>query len=74
MKLRDDGWLRLSPALLRTLAAKSGDKLEVELRDGALILRPIDGKARARVPEVTVPSPAESVPSDERPPRRRSPA
>ncbi len=72
MKLRDDGWLKLSPALLRALAVKSGDKLEVELRDGALILRPIDGKAI--LPEVTVPSPAESVPSDERPPRRRSPA
>jgi len=63
MKIHYDGWLKLSPALLRRLDAKSGDKFEAEIKDGALVLRPVGGKAGDPVPEEAVPSPAEPVPS-----------
>jgi len=70
MKIHYDGWLKLSPALLRSLGAKSGDKLEAELRDGELVLRPVN--AKAIVPEVAVSSPTEPMASEGRAPRRRS--
>lgn len=72
MKIHDDGWLKLSPALLRSLGAKSGNLLEVELRDGALVLRPVNGKAKVAVPEAAVPSPTEPARSEGGSPRRRS--
>ena len=70
MKIHYDGWLKLSPALLRSLGAKSGDMLEAELRDGGLVLRPVNPKAI--VPEVAVPSPTEPMPNEGRSQQRRS--
>jgi hypothetical protein len=72
MKIHYDGWLKLSPALLRSLGAKSGDMLEAELRDGVLVLRPINGKARVVASDAAVPSPTEPMANEGRAPRRRS--
>ena len=61
MKIHYDGWLKLSPALLRSLGAKSGDMLEAELCDGVLVLRPIDGEAKAIALDAAIASPSEPV-------------
>lgn len=72
MKIHYDGWLKLSPALLRSLGAKSGDLLEAELCDGALVLRPIDGEAKAIAPDAAIASPTEPARNAGHSPQRRS--
>ena len=43
LKLHYDGWLVLPAGLRRTLELESGDRLEAELVDGAIVLRPAKG-------------------------------
>ena len=72
MKMYYDGWLKLSPALLRALGAKSGDTFAAELRDGRLVLTPVAGKSRPVPPDAAIPSPDEPTTNEERPRPRRS--
>ena len=72
MKIRDDGWLKLTPALLRSLGAKSGDMLEAELRDGGIVRRPINGEARVVASDAAIPLPTEPLSNEGRPRQRRS--
>ena len=72
LKIHYDGWVKLPAALLRALAAKSGDLIEVEPREGGLVLRARIGKsAAAPEPEVADPVPAEEPPDQPRASRRR---
>ena len=48
LKLHPDGWLALPVALRRKLGLASGDRLEAELADGAIVLLPA---AKGRRPE-----------------------
>ena len=47
LKLHYDGWLVLPAGLRRALELKSGHRLQVELMDGAIVLRPAKGKRLA---------------------------
>ena len=47
LKLHYDGWIALPAALRQTLGLNSGDRVEAEVVDGALVLRPASG-ARAK--------------------------
>ncbi len=49
LKLHYDGWLALPAALRLALGLTSGDRVEAELVDGALVLRPVV-KARSSAP------------------------
>ena len=67
LKLHYDGWLGLPANLCRMLDLASGDRLEAELVDGAIMLRPKKG-ARAPAepqnaikPAVDAPAPAPTV-------------
>ena len=51
LKLHYDGWLVLPAGLRRALGLESGDQLEAELVDGAIVLRPAKGKRPATRPE-----------------------
>ncbi len=63
-KLHYDGWLVLPGGLRRALKLESGDRLEAELVDGAIVLRPTKGKRPATRPEkVAELSVAASVPT-----------
>ena len=58
LKIHYDGWVKLPAALLRALGAKSGDTIEVEPREGGLVLRARIGKsADAPGPEAADPAP-----------------
>ena len=46
LKLHYDGWLALPPAFRRALGSGTGDLLEAELVDGAIVLRPVAKGAR----------------------------
>ena len=64
LKLHYDGWLVLPAGLRRALELESGDRLEAELVDGAIVLRPAKGKRPATRPEkVAEPPVAVSVPT-----------
>jgi bifunctional DNA-binding transcriptional regulator/antitoxin component of YhaV-PrlF toxin-antitoxin module len=52
LKLHYDGWLSLPAALRRNLGLNSGDRLEAELIDGAIVLRPAVRGRQPRGPEV----------------------
>src|SRR5688572_27760288 len=58
LKLYVGGWLALPAALRRTLGVGTGDRLEVELVDGTIRLRPAAGikGAAASEPEATEPA------------------
>ena len=72
LKIHYDGWVKLPAALLRALGAKSGDTIEVEPREGGLVLRARIGKgADAPEPEAADPAPAEDLPDQPRASRRR---
>ena len=72
LKIHYDGWVKLPAALLRALGAKSGDMIEVEPREGGLVLRARIGKgADAPGPEAADPAPAEDPPDQPRASRRR---
>ena len=49
LKLHYDGWIALPVRLRQALGLTSGDRLEAELVDGALVLRPV-GKTRGAAP------------------------
>src|SRR4051794_26178011 len=51
LKLYYDGWLALPAGLRQKLGLDTGDRLEVELIDGALMLRRSDGVKRAVLPK-----------------------
>src|SRR6478735_5399154 len=64
LKLHYDGWLVLPAGLRRALELESGDPLEAELVDGAIVLRPAKGKRPATRPEKVAELPAAvSVPT-----------
>ena len=64
LKLHYDGWLVLPAGLRRALELESGDRLEAELVDGAIVLRPAKGKRPATRPEKVAELPvAVSVPT-----------
>ena len=64
LKLHYDGWLVLPAGLRRTLALESGDRLEAELVDGAIVLRLAKGKRPAAKPKKVAELPAAvSVPT-----------
>ena len=46
LKLHYDGWLVLPAGLRRALELESGDRLEAELVDGAIVLRPAKGSGQ----------------------------
>ena len=72
LKIHYDGWVKLPAVLLRALGAKSGDTIEVEPREGGLVLRARIGKgADAPGPEAADPAPAEDPPDQPRASRRR---
>lgn len=53
-----DGWVAVPTKLRRLLGLKAGDKLEVEVEDGELILRPVGEASTAE----EAPAAPESVP------------
>jgi hypothetical protein len=53
IKLRYDGWLALAAALRRQLSIDTGDTLEAEVVDGAIVLRLLD----SRLTTITAPEP-----------------
>ncbi|MGD9510633.1 MAG: AbrB/MazE/SpoVT family DNA-binding domain-containing protein [Geminicoccaceae bacterium] len=61
LKLHYDGWIALPAGLRRALDLNSGDRLEADLVEGTLVLRPASGtrstRARAEVAEPVEPSP-----------------
>jgi len=64
LKLHYDGWLVLPAGLRNALELESGDRLEAELVDGAIVLRPTKGKRPATRPKkVAELSVAVSVPT-----------
>ena len=79
LKLHYDGWLVLPAGLRRALELESGDRLEAELVDGAIVLRPAKGKRPATRPEkvaelsvaVSVPTSLPEAPAVAKRPRGR---
>jgi antitoxin component of MazEF toxin-antitoxin module len=64
LKLHYDGWLKIPAALLRALGAKTGDTVEVESREGGLVLRVGAGKtAASELEPATESAPAQGLPS-----------
>src|SRR4051812_13758374 len=57
LKIHYDGWISLPASLRTSLALRSGDRLEADLVDGAIVLRPL---ARTR-PSGQAASPATSA-------------
>ena len=51
LKLHYDGWLTLPADLRHRLALETGDRLQAELVDGAIVLRPAPAKRAAAEPE-----------------------
>src|SRR6187397_3005363 len=44
LKLHYDGWLTLPAGLRQMLDLKTGDRLQADLVDGTIVLRPVHGK------------------------------
>jgi hypothetical protein len=63
LKLYYGGWLALPAALCRTLGVGTGDRLEVELVDSTLRLRPAAGIKGAAASEPEAPEPAAEAPA-----------
>ena len=53
LKLHYDGWLALPAGLRQALGLNSGDRLEAELVDGTLVLRPVSKTRRPALGEET---------------------
>ena len=64
LKLHYDGWLALPAAFRQALGLSSGDRLEAELVDGALVLRPAL-KARRSASGAAVPNASTKTDSGE---------
>jgi len=79
LKLHYDGWLVLPAGLRNALELESGDRLEAELVDGTIVLRPAKGKRpvtkpkkAARLPvAVSAPAPSLEAPAVAKRPRGR---
>ena len=70
LKVHYEGWVSLPSGLRRELGLSSGDRLEVQLVEGAIVLRPAS-KARAARPAATAPeAPVAAAPSAGVPARR----
>jgi bifunctional DNA-binding transcriptional regulator/antitoxin component of YhaV-PrlF toxin-antitoxin module len=76
LKVHYDGWIALPVALRQTLGLNSGDRVEADVIDGALVLRPAGGARgkRNRVASTAPAAPSEPSPDtlllvgqDERP-------
>jgi bifunctional DNA-binding transcriptional regulator/antitoxin component of YhaV-PrlF toxin-antitoxin module len=63
LKLHYEGWLALPAGLRQKLGLVTGDRLEAELVDGAIVLRPTAGAQRSAEPEEMVEPPAAAAPS-----------
>ena len=50
LKLHYDGWLTVPASLLQMLDLKTGDRLEADLIDGAIVLRPASGRRASAKP------------------------
>lgn len=62
LKLHHDGWLALPPAFRRALGSGTGDLLEVEAVDGAIVLRPVAKAARkAKAKAAAAPGPEQDA-------------
>jgi AbrB family looped-hinge helix DNA binding protein len=70
LKVHYEGWVSLPSGLRRELGLSSGDRLEVQLVEGAIVLRPAS-KARAARPAAAAPeAPVAAAPSAGVPARR----
>ena len=58
LKVHYDGWIALPPALRQHLKLNSGDRLDAQLVDGAIVLRPASAKRAPAEPEQAIESPA----------------
>ena len=58
LKLHYDGWLTLPAGLRQMLELKTGDRLQADLVDGAIVLRPASGKRAPAEPEQAIEPPA----------------
>ena len=63
LKLHYDGWIALPAVLRQTLGLDSGDRVEADVIDGALVLWPASG-ATAKRPRVAPAAPSEPSPTD----------
>ena len=62
IQIHYDGWLSLPAEARRHLAIVTGSRLEIELADGALVLRPAQQQAATTSPEAVVAAPTEPEP------------
>ena len=58
LKLHYDGWLTLPASLRQMLDLKTGDRLQADLVDGTIVLRPVHGKGAPTEPEQAIEPPA----------------
>ena len=58
LKVHYDGWIALPPALRQYLKLNSGDRLDAQLVDGAIVLRPVSAKRAPAEPEQAIELPA----------------
>ena len=58
LKVHYDGWIALPPALRQHLKLNSGDRLDAQLVDGAIVLRPASAKRAPAEPEQAIELPA----------------
>jgi AbrB family looped-hinge helix DNA binding protein len=63
LKLHFDGWLALPAGLRQKLGLKSGDRLEAELVDGAVVLRPAAAARDQAEPEPQASEPPAAAPA-----------
>ena len=71
LKVHHEGWVSLPSALRQELGWNSGDRLEADLVDGAIVLRPAARTRRlARHGREAADSPAADAPSAKRKPGR----
>ncbi len=62
IQIHYDGWLSLPAEARKHLAIVTGSRLEIELADGALVLRPAQQQAATTSPEAVVAAPTEPEP------------
>ena len=58
LKVHYDGWIALPPGLRQHLKLNSGDRLDAQLVDGAIVLRPANAKRAPAEPEQAIEPPA----------------
>lgn len=71
LKLHYEGWLALPAALRQKLGLNTGDRLDVDLVDGAIVLRPASTARQPMQPEEAIQAPAAEVPPAATPARRK---